>query len=105
MAQRIKCTYKTCNEDFDNEKQMKKHKHDSSEHVYCRRCDYDAEDWEDLLRHKTDEMVPYLYGTKELDREAKKRGEKIMHIVCEFCGEDFMTWSGREKHRNMVSDL
>ena len=105
MGPRVKCTYATCNADFDDEKQMKKHKHDSSDHVYCRRCDYDAKDWEDLLQHKTDEMVPYLYGTKKLDREAKKQGVRIMHIVCEFCGVEFKTFGGREQHRDMVSKI
>ncbi|GAB7345675.1 hypothetical protein MBLNU457_3958t2 [Dothideomycetes sp. NU457] len=95
----VACTYKWCDETFDTEKAMKEHKTGAKGHYYCKRCDYTATSWETLLEHKVEQMQPYLFGIKTLTKEDKKNGIRIMHIVCEFCGEEFKTWTSREKHR------
>jgi len=95
----IKCTYGNCRETFSSEKLVKEHKVNARDHHYCKRCDHDADSWETLLEHKVKEMQPYLFGIKTLTKDDKKNGIRIMHIVCEFCGEEFKAWTAREKHR------
>jgi len=99
MATSVKCTYGWCDETFDSEKVMKEHKAHAKDHYYCKRCDYTAVSWETLLEHKVEQMQPYLFSIKTLTKDDKKNGIRIMHIVCEFCGEEFKTWTVREKHR------
>lgn len=94
----VKCTYLECRYTFSTEKEMKAHK--KADHEYCRRCDYDAEDWDDLLAHKVDSMAPYVVGDRRYDKVKEPR-----HIVCEFCGEDFKSFGGRDLHRTRVSAL
>ncbi|QIW94631.1 hypothetical protein AMS68_000149 [Peltaster fructicola] len=53
-------------------------------------CRIDCESWEDLTKHKSDLMAPFLSG------EMKGKPE---HIVCEFCGAEFNTFGGRKGHR------
>jgi len=103
MMATVKCTYESCDQWFPSEREMQLHKYIDEKHDYCRRCDYDGTSWDDLLQHKIDAMAPYLFELKKLEREDKKKGKKIMHVVCEFCGEEFKTWSGRDKHRTQVS--
>ena len=95
----VKCTYADCAETFDSEKLMKEHKYHARNHHYCKRCDHDADSWDTLLEHKVEQMQPYLFGIKTLTKDDKKNGIRIKHIVCEFCGEEFKTWTVREKHR------
>ena len=94
----IKCTYEDCSKRFDTEKEMKYHKKDEPAHNYCKRCNRDCTDWEDLVQHKVQAMAPFLKGRKTFGAD-----ESPAHIVCEFCGEDFKSFGGREKHRKQVS--
>ena len=95
----VQCTYEDCSKWFETEKLMKKHKKDDPAHAYCKRCDVDCLDWEDLTRHKAELMQPWLEG------KMKDRGpdEHPVHITCEFCGEDFKSFGGRKLHREQVS--
>ncbi|KAK5167591.1 uncharacterized protein LTR77_007290 [Saxophila tyrrhenica] len=92
---KVKCTYDDCMKHFETEKLMKKHKKDDPEHCYCKRCDVDCIDWEDLTLHKVKAMQPWLEGKMK-----DSPGEQPDHIECEFCGEDFKSFGGRRKHRD-----
>ena len=94
----VKCTYRFCDKVFDTEQEMKSHKHHDPSHHYCRKCDYDAVEWDDLLDHKVAAMAPFVIG--ELRHEKHK---KMKHLCCEFCGEDFKSMGGRMEHRRQVS--
>ncbi|OJJ66956.1 hypothetical protein ASPBRDRAFT_78888 [Aspergillus brasiliensis CBS 101740] len=72
---RVPCTYKDCNNVFNSEWEMKRHK--VNEHDYCNRCDEDFQDDEYLLLHKI-------------------KSDK--HIVCVVCGIDFRSEGGRDVH-------
>lgn len=85
---------------FDTLEAMKLHKKYDPEHFYCKKCDFDAEDWEDLTNHKIENMAPYLEG---VEGKVKKFDEDLKHIACEFCGEDFKSFGGRKRHRQQVS--
>lgn len=76
---------------------MKNHKIETPEHYYCKKCDVDCDDWDELLQHKVDMMAPFIEGRKRV------RDEKPRHIVCEFCGENFKSFDGRKLHRTQVS--
>lgn len=78
---------------------MKLHKKHDPEHFYCKKCDYDAEDWEDLTNHKVENMAPYIEGVAG---SIKPIDEDLKHITCEFCGEDFKSFGGRKRHRQQV---
>lgn len=97
----VQCTYEDCGKYFETEKLMKRHKKDDPEHFYCKKCDVDCEDWDDLTRHKVVLMEPWLGGRPK----DKTRDDCPEHIVCEFCGEDFKSFGGRKKHREIVSEL
>lgn len=73
------CTYEKCSRGFMNKKAFKDHKEE--EHDYCRECDEDYDNWEELLKHK-------------LNSER--------HICCGVCGQDFRSESGRDKHVRQV---
>lgn len=90
----VPCTYPDCAHSFDSIREMKQHKVDCSTHFYCKTCDVDCESWVDFTQHKVDAMAPYL-------QSSKKKGTP-KHIVCEFCGEDFKSFGGREIHRKRV---
>ncbi|GAM88897.1 hypothetical protein ANO11243_069310 [Dothideomycetidae sp. 11243] len=90
----VQCTYRGCSEVFTSEKDMKNHKYYDPKHHYCRKCDYDAADWNDMLDHKIAAMAPFLIGDL---RDAK--GQRKTHLCCEFCGEDFKSSQGRMDHR------
>lgn len=94
----IECTYDWCQHRFASVKEMKRHKRYDPEHFYCRRCDVDCEDWDDLTRHKVDNMAPYVEHKKKATED-----DMPAHIVCEFCGEDFRSFGGRKIHREQVS--
>ena len=79
LASKFPCTYIDCTLGFENEKAMKKHK--EKEHHYCRLCDEDCNDFDELLNHK-------LYNEE--------------HICCCVCGQDFHSESGRDRHERQV---
>ena len=94
---KVKCTYGDCMMHFPTEKEMKRHKRDSPDHHYCKKCDVDCESWEALTKHKVDAMWPWLDG-----RMKGNKDEQPQHIVCEFCGADFKSFGGRKRHRDHV---
>ena len=69
------CTYKNCNLGFNNLKALQRHKVEN--HEYCKMCDLDCDDFQDLLDHK-------ILSPK--------------HITCHICGEDFRSSGGRDGH-------
>ena len=73
------CTYETCTRGFMTKKAFKAHKEE--DHAYCRECDEDYEDGEELLKHKVNSNN---------------------HICCGICGQDFRSESGRDKHFRQV---
>lgn len=93
----VQCTYPECSKWFATEKEMKRHKKDDPDHYYCKRCNLDCLDWDDLVAHKVEKMAPWLEGKMTPDS-----GESPLHIVCEFCGEDFKSFGGRKAHREQV---
>ncbi|KAK3074606.1 hypothetical protein LTR53_002817 [Teratosphaeriaceae sp. CCFEE 6253] len=93
----IPCTYSECEEHFETVKEMKWHKKNSLEHDYCKKCDVDCVDWEELTQHKVTIMDEY-YRT----RHDQPRGVLPKHITCEFCGEDFGSFGGRRAHRKTL---
>lgn len=93
----VKCTYGHCSMRFDTEREMKYHKKNDPEHFYCKRCNVDCVDFEDLTQHKVDMMRPWL------EKQTRPAGESPQHIVCEFCGKDFKSFGGRKLHREQVS--
>ena len=95
---KVECTYGNCSKRFNTVKEMKRHKLDEPEHNYCKKCDVDCECWEDLTLHKVEAMLPWLSGKANTD-------EAPIHIVCEFCGEDFKSFGGRKRHRMLVCDV
>lgn len=94
----FKCTYKHCTKYFETEKLMKRHKRDDPDHFYCKKCDIDCKDWNDLTKHKVAMMSPWLGSRVKHDKD-----NSPPHIVCEFCGQDFKTFEGRKDHRRLVS--
>ena len=98
----VPCSYATfpikCQHRFPDKQSMIAHKISDPTHFYCKRCKVDCEDWQSLVDHKVDMMAPFIEGRKKI------RDEKPMHIVCEFCGEDYKSFDGRKRHRAMVSN-
>lgn len=94
----VECTYETCQQRFHTVKDMKKHKQNFDDHNYCKKCDVDCDSWDALTQHKADAMRPWL------DKRKRAPTTDPPHIVCEFCGEDFKSWGGRDGHRRQVSD-
>ncbi|GIZ46525.1 hypothetical protein CKM354_000965100 [Cercospora kikuchii] len=92
----IACTYADCQHRFNSRQEMKNHKIETPEHYYCKKCDVDCDDWDELLQHKVDMMAPFIEGRKRV------RDEKPRHIVCEFCGENFKSFDGRKLHRTQM---
>jgi len=82
LASKFPCTYNDCTLGFMRAKELKTHKQDS--HYYCRLCDEDFGDFNDLLCHKL---------------------ENEEHICCCICGEDFRSEGGRDRHERQVSLL
>jgi len=76
---------------------MKSHKKRDPLHHYCRKCDYDAIDYQDMIDHKIQAMAPFLIGDKKNDKY-----KKMKHLCCEYCGEDFKSLEGRLIHRREV---
>ncbi len=73
------CTYEKCTRGFLNKKSFKDHKEE--EHSYCRVCDEDYDNEEQLLKHKM---------------------TSDNHICCSVCGLDFRSEAGRDKHVRQV---
>ena len=77
---KVPCTYEDCTRGFTKEVDMKRHK--DEDHEWCRLCNVDCADDEALLEHKV---------------------QSEMHICCDFCGEDFRSEKGKERHMRQVS--
>ena len=69
------CSYTNCNVGFNSLKGLQRHKLEN--HDYCKMCDLDCDDFQDLLDHK-------ILSPK--------------HITCHVCGEDFGSSGGRDGH-------
>jgi hypothetical protein len=107
----FKCSYDDCFHSFDTEREMKAHLKDKKRHpYYCGKdpgyeriqrgfvkCDFHGKTWDELVTHKVETMLPWIVGERRFDKP-----KKLNHIVCEFCGEDFESLSGREIHRKQV---
>lgn len=89
------CTASFCTQRFSSLKAMQRHKRHAPDHFYCKKCDVDCADWEDLTEHKVAAMD---YFHRNRDRLGPD-GQQPRHITCEFCGEDFKTFGGRKMHR------
>ena len=76
---KVPCTYEDCTRGFTKETDMKRHK--DEDHDWCRLCDVDCADLEALLEHKV---------------------QSDKHICCDFCGEDFRSDMGKERHMRQV---
>ncbi|EKG20504.1 Zinc finger C2H2-type protein [Macrophomina phaseolina MS6] len=74
----FECRKPDCGEVFSTEKSRKRHCDLAEDHEYCKKCDYLAEDWDDLTAHKANSPK--------------------VHLCCKFCGHDFKTISGRDHH-------
>ncbi|KAK2785194.1 hypothetical protein FQN51_003937 [Onygenales sp. PD_10] len=74
---RIPCTIQGCKETFASEKLMKRHKLDTIDHEYCRRCDMDFDDEVEFLYHKI---------------------KSSKHIACPICGIEFKSQGGQDIH-------
>ncbi|KAH0403229.1 hypothetical protein KCU89_g2343, partial [Aureobasidium melanogenum] len=107
----FKCSYDDCFHSFDTEREMKAHLKDKKRHpYYCGKdpgyeriqrgfvkCDFHGKTWEELLAHKVETMLPWIVGERMFEKP-----KKLNHIVCEFCGVDFDSLSGRDIHRKKM---
>ncbi|KAG9823780.1 hypothetical protein KCU77_g15524, partial [Aureobasidium melanogenum] len=107
----FKCSYDDCFHSFDTEREMRAHIKDKKLHpYYCgkdpgyeriqrgfMKCDFHGKTWEELLAHKVETMLPWIVGERRFEKP-----KKLNHIVCEFCGVDFDSLSGREIHRKKM---
>ncbi|KAK3697855.1 hypothetical protein LTR37_017246 [Vermiconidia calcicola] len=93
----VQCTYPDCSKYFETEQDMKYHKKSAPEHDYCKKCDVDCLDFDDLTQHKVSAMQPFLEGRMRHNKDVSPA-----HIVCEFCGMDFKSFGGRDKHRKTI---
>ncbi|KAH0091236.1 hypothetical protein KCU96_g7670, partial [Aureobasidium melanogenum] len=107
----FKCSYDDCFHSFDTEREMRAHIKDKKRHpYYCgkdpgyeriqrgfMKCDFHGKTWEELLAHKVETMLPWVVGERRFEKP-----KKLNHIVCEFCGVDFDSLSGREIHRKKM---
>lgn len=107
----FECSYDDCFHSFDTEREMKAHLKDKKRHpYYCGKdpgyeriqrgfvkCDFHGKTWEELLAHKVETMLPWIVGERMFEKP-----KKLNHIVCEFCGVDFDSLSGRDIHRKKV---
>ncbi|KAF2239037.1 hypothetical protein EV356DRAFT_573064 [Viridothelium virens] len=83
-APKILCTYLNCNEVFEDETMMKRHKVSSNNHDYCRKCDIDFPDYDSHLSHRV---------------------ESDKHITCDRCGQDFGSKSGLTRHKKQSHQI
>ncbi|KAF1836292.1 hypothetical protein BDW02DRAFT_616512 [Decorospora gaudefroyi] len=79
QTERVKCTYKECDLQFESEKVMRFHKKNSAEHDYCCRCDEDFDCFEDYAQHKI--LKPDIHNK-----------------ACRVCGDEFKSTSGLKRH-------
>ncbi|KAG9690525.1 hypothetical protein KCU95_g6556, partial [Aureobasidium melanogenum] len=107
----FKCSYDDCFHSFDTEREMRAHLKDKKRHpYYCGKdpgyeriqrgfvkCDFHGKTWDELLAHKVETMLPWIVGERRFEKS-----KKLNHIVCEFCGVDFESLSGREIHRKKM---
>jgi hypothetical protein len=107
----FECSYDDCFQSFDTEGEMRAHLKNKNIHPwYCGKtpgydklmsgfvkCDFHGKTCDELVAHKVETMLPWLVGERRFEKP-----KKLNHIVCEFCGMDFSSLSGREAHRKMV---
>ncbi|OMP87984.1 hypothetical protein BK809_0008078 [Diplodia seriata] len=74
----FRCPKPDCGATFESDKACRKHCVAEDDHDYCKKCDYLAKDWDDLTHHKAT--------------------SPIVHLCCKFCGQDFKSSSGRDRH-------
>ncbi|OJD30464.1 c2h2 finger domain [Diplodia corticola] len=74
----VKCPKPGCGQTFTSDKARMRHCNADDDHDYCKKCDYLAKDWDDLTHHKAT--------------------SPIVHLCCKFCGQDFKSASGRDRH-------
>lgn len=79
LASKFPCSYGDCSLGFETEKERKSHK--DEEHPWCRPCDTDFRDDDDLLFHKINNTY---------------------HICCCVCGMDFRSEAGRDRHQRQA---
>ncbi|KAK0929333.1 hypothetical protein LTR91_010101 [Friedmanniomyces endolithicus] len=96
-TRRVACTYQKCQQRFVSTEEMQRHKKQAPEHDYCKKCDVDCADWEELLQHKVSVMDDFFRHRHSLGPDAK-----CAHITFEFCGEDFKSFGGRRGHRDQM---
>jgi hypothetical protein len=89
MAASIICTFKDCTETFSSVEELKLHKECTVEHDYCEKCDVDFSDYDAYLYHK-------------IKLQGVENSKRSIHIVCELCGKDFGSWSGKRRHQAIV---
>ena len=75
------CSYDDCSMGFNDITALKNHKYLDHE-GWCKLCDVDTDDYKALLEHKKD---------------------SLRHVVCQWCGKDFRSGSGRDLHERQVS--
>ena len=113
----FECTMEECKMRFKTLKDMKLHKHTDPDHFYCKKCDVDCVDHDDLIQviepprnitipasvkltvqqHMVTAMSPWVDGPMRGNREVLPK-----HIVCEFCGQEYKSFGGRRIHREQV---
>lgn len=80
-SSKVPCTFKNCEEVFDSEQQMRRHKMQDQAHYYCVRCNVDCDTPAALFIHN-------IASSK--------------HIVCPVCGVEFRSAGGRDVHIQTV---
>lgn len=60
----FECTYPNCIKRFATEKEMKLHKKGAEDHYYCKKCDVDCEDWDELTQVNPSAPLVYVMQTQ-----------------------------------------
>ncbi|KAI9816910.1 MAG: hypothetical protein M1827_001555 [Pycnora praestabilis] len=76
----LECTFTDCSASFDSADDLKRHKINTPEHEYCKKCNEDFKDDEAFLLHKV---------------------KSPKHICCPICSDDFKSEGGRDRHSHM----
>ncbi|KAF2087359.1 hypothetical protein K490DRAFT_65750 [Saccharata proteae CBS 121410] len=83
QLKRHKCSKEGCAASYDELKDLWRHMEREVDHDYCDKCKHLAVDWDDLVEHKIKSPTA--------------------HIACKFCGEDFKSAGGRDRHIKMAN--
>ncbi|KAF2462069.1 hypothetical protein BDY21DRAFT_368206 [Lineolata rhizophorae] len=73
------CPHPGCAASFEHSKLLAIHLRESPIHEYCRKCRCSFADWDEFVAHKAS-------------------APRDKHISCGFCGKDFQTVGGRDRH-------